>query len=40
MPYLKGESPSLLETYVPKITEAYLTSRHVPLPFPACMLQV
>ncbi|CAL8462392.1 g1925 [Coccomyxa elongata] len=27
MPYLKGESPSLLETYVPKITEAYLTSR-------------
>jgi exportin-7 len=29
MPYLKGESPSLLETYVPKITEAYLTSRSV-----------
>ena len=28
MPYLKGESPSLLETYVPKITEAYLTSRY------------
>ena len=27
MPYLKGESPSLLETYVPKIIEAYLTSR-------------
>ena len=27
MPYLKGESPSLLETYVPKITQAYLTSR-------------
>lgn len=27
MPYLKGESPSLLETYIPKITEAYVTSR-------------
>ncbi|KAK9818400.1 hypothetical protein WJX72_012091 [[Myrmecia] bisecta] len=27
MPYLKGDSPSLLETYVPKITEAYITSR-------------
>lgn len=36
MPYLKGESPSLLETYVPKITEAYLTSRSV-LP-PSSML--
>jgi hypothetical protein len=27
MPYLKGDSPSLLEGYVPKITEAYITSR-------------
>ena len=27
MPYLKSESPSLLETYVPNITEAYITSR-------------
>ena len=25
--YLKGESPSLLETYAPKIIEAYITSR-------------
>ena len=30
LPYLKGEAPSLLETYVPKITRAYLTSRRVP----------
>ncbi len=29
LPYLKGEAPSLLETYVPKITRAYLTSRRV-----------
>ena len=29
LPYLKGEAPSLLETYVPKITQAYLTSRCV-----------
>lgn len=27
VPYLKGESPSLLETFVPKITETYITSR-------------
>lgn len=27
MPYLKSDSPSLLESYVPKITEAYITSR-------------
>lgn len=27
MPYLKGDSPSLLETNVPKITQAYITSR-------------
>ena len=27
MPYLKGDAPSLLEGYVPKITEAYITSR-------------
>jgi hypothetical protein len=27
MPYLKGESPSLLEANVPKITQAYITSR-------------
>ena len=27
MPYLKGETPSLLETYVPKIMDAYITSR-------------
>ena len=27
MPYLKSDAPSLLETYVPKITEAYITSR-------------
>lgn len=26
--YLKGESPSLLETYAPKIIEAYITSRY------------
>ena len=42
MPYLKGESPSLLETYVPKITEAYLTSRHAlscTLPIHAHILQ-
>lgn len=30
LPYLKGEAPSLLETYVPKITRAYLTSRCAP----------
>jgi hypothetical protein len=30
LPYLKGEAPSLLETYVPKITQAYLTSRRGP----------
>lgn len=29
MPYLKGDSPSLLETYVPRINEAYITSRCV-----------
>ena len=27
MPYLKSDSPSLLETYVPNITEAYISSR-------------
>ena len=27
MPYLKGDAPSLLETYVPKIMDAYITSR-------------
>lgn len=27
MPYLKGDSPSLLDNYVPKITTAYVTSR-------------
>ncbi|KAK3257187.1 hypothetical protein CYMTET_33717 [Cymbomonas tetramitiformis] len=27
MPYLKGDSPSMLESYVPQITEAYITSR-------------
>jgi exportin-7 len=27
MPYLKGDSPSLLEANVPKITQAYITSR-------------
>jgi len=27
MPYLKGDSPSLLETNVPAITQAYITSR-------------
>uniref|UniRef100_A0A061RU54 Ran-binding protein n=1 Tax=Tetraselmis sp. GSL018 TaxID=582737 RepID=A0A061RU54_9CHLO len=26
-PYLKGDSPSLLETYVPRIVEAYVVSR-------------
>ena len=31
VPYLKGTAPSLLDTYVPKITEAYITSRHGPL---------
>ena len=29
MPYLKGESPSLLESYVPKIMKSYITSRFV-----------
>lgn len=27
LPYLKGESPSLLETYVPNITETFISSR-------------
>jgi len=27
MPYLKGDSPSMLETYVPRINQAYITSR-------------
>jgi len=27
VPYLKSESPSLLDSFVPKITEAYITSR-------------
>lgn len=27
MPYLRGNKPSLLDRYVPKITEAYITSR-------------
>ena len=27
VPYLKGDSPSMLENYVPKITESYITSR-------------
>lgn len=27
MPYLKGDAPSLLDTFVPKITHAYITSR-------------
>lgn len=27
MPYLKGDSPSLLETNVPAITQAYITTR-------------
>lgn len=38
MPYLKGESPSLLETYVPKITEAYLTSRSALSSLSLCIL--
>jgi hypothetical protein len=29
MPYLKGDSPSLLETNVPAITQAYITTRSV-----------
>lgn len=32
MPYLKGDSPSLLETYVPRINQAYITSRCARLP--------
>ncbi len=40
MPYLKGESPSLLETYVPKITEAYLTSRSLSSPSVASLSRV
>ncbi len=28
MPYLKGDSPSLLEGNVPNITQAYVTSRY------------
>ncbi len=27
MPYLKGDSPSLLDTNVPQIMQAYITSR-------------
>lgn len=27
MPYLKGDSPSMLDTYVPRINQAYITSR-------------
>ena len=27
MPYLKGDAPSQLDVYVPKITRAYITSR-------------
>lgn len=27
MPYLKGDAPSLLDTYVPKIMDAYIMSR-------------
>ncbi len=27
MPYLKGDSPSLLDSSVPKIMQAYITSR-------------
>ena len=27
VPYLKGEAPSLLDAYVPRITETYITSR-------------
>ena len=29
MPYLKGDSPSLLDTFVPKISRAYINSRSV-----------
>ena len=29
MPYLKGDSPSLLDTFVPKISRAYINSRLV-----------
>ncbi len=38
MPYLKSDAPSLLETYVPKITEAYITSRC--LAFRCCGVQI
>ena len=31
MPYLKGDSPSLLDTYVPRINQAYITSRRAAL---------
>ena len=34
MPYLKGDGPSMLETFVPKITEAYVASRCVTPPPP------
>lgn len=27
MPYLKGDAPSFMQTYVPKIARAYVTSR-------------
>ena len=27
VPFLKSDSPTLLDSYVPKITEAYITSR-------------
>jgi len=35
MPYLKGDSPSLLEANVPAITQAYITTRCVSMR--ACM---
>ena len=37
MPYLKGDAPSLLDTFVPKITHAYITSRCA-LHYVLCML--
>ena len=29
MPYLKGDAPSYMETCVPKIARAYITSRYL-----------
>lgn len=39
VPYLKGDAPSLLDEFVPKITEGFITSRFdsVQVYFEACL---